>query len=347
MAKRTRAKRNWEGGYVIADARGRDTYYIRKQLNGRRYDLSTGCQTRRAAIKQLERFEANPNGYRRQGEAPAKALPLDEELAAEFLTWCRDVKVNSQPWLRKQRAYVSWWAGQLRGCDLRRVTLVDHIKPALNKASATGHRIATLKAIYSWLRKEKHAITVAEDPTFQTLPVPQVKPAQWKKQKAIPRNHYLLAREHLALNWRDPMDIQAGTGWHVTEVQRFAQDGSAEPVPRGTRAGIAGILVCPQTKGGEMLRTAVSGEVFAAAKRLLDRGSLSIEKYGLAVKSACKAARIPAFTPGQFRHSVATWAINKGADPASVAAFLNHKSPRTTMRFYATHATPKKVPTLV
>src|SRR6266849_1334498 len=68
-----------------------------------------------------------------------------------------------------------------------------------------------------------------------------------------------------------------------------------------------------------------------AGKRLLERGSLSIEEYGLAVKAACRAARIPAFTPGQFRHSVATWAINminKGADPASVAAFLNHQSPR-------------------
>ncbi len=347
MGETSRAKRTWEGGYIIADARGHDTFYIRKQFDGRRYDLSTGCHTRRAAIKQLERFEANPSGYQRQGEAPAKPLPLDEELAAEFLSWCRDVKGNSQGWLRKQRVYVSWWAGQLKGCNLRRLTLADDIKPALKKASATGHRIATLKALYSWLRKEKHLLTVAEDPTFQTLSVPQAKPAQWKKPKAILRNHYLLAREQLAPNWRDPLDLQAGTGWHVTEVQRFAEGGSAEPVPRGSARGVAGVLVCPQTKGGEMLRTAVSAGVFEAGKRLLERGSLSIEKYGLAVKGACRAARIPAFTPGRFRHSVATWAINNGADPASVAAFLNHKSPRTTMRFYATHATPKKVPTLV
>jgi integrase len=94
-----------------------------------------------------------------------------------------------------------------------------------------------------------------------------------------------------------------------------------------------------------MLRTAVSAEALEAAKRLRERGSLSIEKYGLAVKAACRAAQIEPFTPGQFRHSVATWAINSGADPASVAAFLNHKSPRTTRKFYATHATPKKVPT--
>ncbi|WP_395831273.1 tyrosine-type recombinase/integrase [Archangium violaceum] len=74
--------------------------------------------------------------------------------------------------------------------------------------------------------------------------------------------------------------------------------------------------------------------------------SFSFEKYTLAIKGACTAAGIPPFTPGRFRHSVATWAIEKGAAPASVAAFLNHKSPATTRRFYATHAVPAKIPTL-
>jgi len=35
---------------------------------------------------------------------------------------------------------------------------------------------------------------------------------------------------------------------------------------------------------------------------------------------------------------VATWAIERGDDPAAVAAFLGHKSPATTRRFYATLA---------
>ncbi|HYO57443.1 tyrosine-type recombinase/integrase [Archangium sp.] len=106
------------------------------------------------------------------------------------------------------------------------------------------------------------------------------------------------------------------------------------------------MLVCPRTQSGEPLRTAASAEVLEARKRLLERGSFSFEKYGLAIKGACEAAGIPPFTPGRFRHSVATWAIEKGADPASVVAFLNHKSPSTTRRFYATHAVPTKVPTL-
>ena len=33
-------------------------------------------------------------------------------------------------------------------------------------------------------------------------------------------------------------------------------------------------------------------------------------------------------------------AINAGADPAAIAAFLGHKSPATTRKFYATHAVP-------
>jgi hypothetical protein len=78
--------------------------------------------------------------------------------------------------------------------------------------------------------------------------------------------------------------------------------------------------------------------VLEAGKRLRARGTLPIEKYGIALKKSCVDAEVPEIRPGQFRHSVATWAINEGEDPASVAAFLNHKSPRTTMRFYATHA---------
>ena len=70
----------------------------------------------------------------------------------------------------------------------------------------------------------------------------------------------------------------------------------------------------------------------------MERGTFGREKFGMAVNAACKAAGISPFTPGRFRHSVATWAIEKGADPASVAAFLNHKSPNTTRRFYSTHA---------
>jgi len=335
----------WEGGFARTDAKGRKVYVIRRMINGKSYKVSTRAGNARAAMEQLKRFEADPEGYNPAGAPHEAPIYLDAPLAEEFLIWNRDVKKNSREWLEKQQRYLAWWADQLKGLDMRRVSLVDHIKPTLKGAGNGPHRIAVLKSVYSWLRKEKHLLTVNEDPTFQTLVVPQARPEQWKRVKVIPREHYLLAREHLAPHWRDGMDVQAGTGWHVTELLRFAKEGSVEPY-RGDAEGVSGVLVCPQTKSGEPLRTAVSAEVLEAGKRLLERGTFGREKYGMAVISACKAAGIAPFTPGRFRHSVATWAIEKGADPASVAAFLNHKSPSTTRRFYATHAVPAKIPTL-
>ncbi|OJH37937.1 hypothetical protein BON30_27665 [Cystobacter ferrugineus] len=60
------------------------------------------------------------------------------------------------------------------------------------------------------------------------------------------------------------------------------------------------MLVCPQTKSGEPLHTAVSSEVLEAGKQLLERGTFSVKKYGLAIKRACTAASISPFTPGRL-----------------------------------------------
>ncbi len=113
-------------------------------------------------------------------------------------------------------------------------------------------------------------------------------------------------------------------------------------------AGTAGVLVCPRHKSGDVHRTAVGEEVLEAAKRLRARGWPADSEFPFydAIREACVAAKIPPFSPGAFRHSVATWAIEVGADPAAVAASLGHRSPATTRKFYATQAAPPKVPTL-
>jgi integrase len=241
---------------------------------------------------------------------------------------------------------LAWWADELAGRDLRRISLVGNIKPALVGATQRQHRIAVLKSLYAWLRKERNLLSVAEDPTFQTLPTPQARPQQWTREKVIPVEDYRKVRELVAPHWRDGMDVQAATGWHVTELIRFAMAGSIAPAPDDEQEGTAGILVCPQTKAGEPLRTRVGPELLGAARRLLERGMFTRRHYGIAINKACKDAGVARFTPGRFRHTVATYAINRGADPASVAAFLNHKSARTTRRFYATHAAARRVPTL-
>lgn len=334
--------RPWLGGFVREDS---GVFIIRRSVNGKRYDVSTRCMTERAALKQLERFEVDPANYSPGGDGKEPVF-LDVDLAQQFLTFCRDEKKNSPLWLGKQRRYVAWWSDKLKGISLARASLTGDIEPALEGVGARAHRIATIKAVYSWLRKTKHLLTPAEDPTFATLTVPQSDPnARMMADKAIPKEDYEKARKHLTGHWKAALEVQLGTGWHLTEVKRFAEGGAIEQHPRKETKGVAGVLVCPQTKEGGMLRTAVGLRVAASASQLLKRGTFSIEKYGKAVKAACLIAGVEPFAPGRFRHTVATAAINSGNDPAVVSAFLNHKNPSTTRKFYATHAVATKITT--
>lgn len=365
----------WEGrgGRIRFDQKGRPVYIIRKQIAGRRYEVSTRRHTLAAALSEWERFEKDPEGYAPGAGAGQEPIYLDNDLAAGFLTWSRIEKGNTVTWVNKQKAALAWWMERLRGVNLRRATLRDHILPPLEKAPGRRAKMSDIKAFYGWLRKVRHVITSAEDPTID-MPLPQAQPEQWKRSKVVPRDHIELVLEHLGSPWREALTIQAGTGWHTTEVVRFAGSGTIEPLPKSVQQeGVAAVLCCPQHKSGEPIRTRASRRVVEAAKRLLEHarrvskdrevlreargdkevGAFSREWYDRAVRAACAVVKrpdgqigIPVFTPGRLRHSVATWAIEAGADPASVAAFLGHKSPRTTKRFYATHASPVKVPTL-
>ncbi len=101
-------------------------------------------------------------------------------------------------------------------------------------------------------------------------------------------------------------------------------------------------------KTGVPHRVRVGEAALAAAQRLKERGvAWDHHRFNAAIRSACDAAGISVFHPGQLRHSVATWAVNAGADPTAVAAFLGHRSTTTLKKFYSTHAAPARVPTLI
>lgn len=350
---------DWPGGYWRLDGQGRRIHYIRKMIAGRRYELSTRATTLRGAMEQLARFEADPGAYDPAGTISRDGIYLDVDLAREFLEWSRG-RGNSTGYVARLRTYTAWWAEKLDGVDLRRATLRDHILPALEGIPGRGgsYRTAAIKVLYGWLRKVKHEIAAHEDPTFGALRAAPSRPAQLEKSKVIPKKHYLLVREHLtaavltkagiagdARVYRAAIDVLAPTGAHPVAVERFARSGTVEKY-RGGVDGVAGVIALPKEKDGAPHRVAVNAGALAAAKVLLAHGGFDGSRLRRAVKAACKAARIPPHGPGQYRHSVATWAVEAGADLASVSAFLGHTSPVTTRRFYSTHAVPAKVPTL-
>jgi hypothetical protein len=358
MAKGIRAEDRsaWEqrGGRIRTDAKGRPVYVIRKQIGGHRYEVSTRKHTLAAALAEWERFEKDPDRYQPAGAPGTGAIYLDNALSVAFVTWSLNDKGNSAAWVRAQKSALAWWMERLGGVDLRRATVRDNILPPLEGAPGRPHKIEVIKAFFGWLRKVQHVITAADDCTLD-LAVPQAKPAQWVKSKVIPREHYLLVRDALTSPWREALIVLAGTGWHVSELSRFAEAGTIDPLPPAMKVehGAVGVLVCPRHKSGDMHRTAVSQEVLDAAKHLLARGYFARDRLEKVIRAACAAVKrpdggigIPMFTPARFRHSVATWAIEAGASPESVAAFLGHKSMATTRKFYATLATVPKVPTL-
>jgi integrase len=331
----------WLGGRIWEARDGVRTYWIRRKVEGRPYNLSTRCTSERAALKQLERFEADPSGYS-PGGAAGDALVLDEELSRAFLRWSRDEKGNSAEWVGKQKRYLAWWAKQLGRRDLRRVSLRDHIQPALDKAENARQRIEVIKALYGWLRKHRHTVTPAQDPTYGALPVPQGRPEQWKTPKPIPPDAHAKVLLAIPQPFRDMLAVLDDTGWHVSELTRFIRSGVIEAMPRGREHEAAAVLVCPRRKSGETQRTAVNAFALDAARRLRARGTFSKIRFYRAVREACEKVEVTPFTPGRYRHTLATREIEAGAAPAAVAAFLGHKSPATTRRFYATLAvTPR------
>jgi len=343
----------WEGGRIRIDARGRPVYVIERMVHGKRYAVSTRAHNRRAALEHLSRFEADPEGYDPRGALPAEPLRLDVTLRDAFLMWSAAPKsaggcANTKAWVSKQRRILKWWETELRERDLR----APRMKPAALRAILDGppptsdraSKIRVIKTLYGYLRTVAHRITAAEDPTLDTLQTPQAGPAQAKRKKVVSIAAIETVILRLAPLYGAALTVQAGTGWHTEEAIRYAASGWTEP-PRSSAE--AGVLVLPLHKRGDEQRSRVSARVLAAAGVLTRHGSFSRSRYDAAVRAACKLDPkvAPTFTPANMRHTVATFALEAGADLRAVADFEHHVNLTTTKRFYATHAAPAKVPT--
>jgi integrase/recombinase XerD len=85
----------------------------------------------------------------------------------------------------------------------------------------------------------------------------------------------------------------------------------------------------PRGAGGRLGRIAAWGIVTSAAQDL----AAQIETEG----RRREARMLRAATPHTFRHFVATWLLNEGAQLSEVAALLGHANTRITEQYYARH----------
>src|SRR3954470_6308913 len=263
-----------------------------------------------AALTDLRRLLTEAQCYL---EATAREpLHLDSARIAAFLTWSRRERHNTERYVREQEAYLRWWSTQLSGVDLRDLRIARDVLPHLD-ALERGRtpRIAALKVFVRWLHRERHELE--RDPVA-ALKIPQPRPAQWRRRRIVAGDELEQARRELPRWARDAVTVLCGTGWHVTELARFAAAGEIAPPPPWARTSpvhVAGILETTH-KHGERWRTPVSRQVLAAAKRIRARGRLSPTSLRKVIQGACDRAGIARWSPGRLRHTVATWAVRHG-----------------------------------
>lgn len=337
-------KRRWLGGYVRPGRKG-PTFVIDRWIHGEHFHVSTRCRTERAALQQLEAFEADPPSYRGGRGPAAERVELTGELILEFREWMLTAKGNSRQWTNEVARFLLAWREDLGHADLRRVSVTADLKPALDKRGTNRrHRTEAIKSFYRWLRMERGLLRHFEDPT-PDLRTPPIRPEKLRRRKTVPLERVRAVLAHLPEATRDVLILQLGTGWHISEVRRFARGGEL-------LESDAGVVAMVRHKSGDHHRTSlVHPEHVAAAQRLRARGWIPCPTTVVEhAKCACNAAGLAPdehFRLGQMRHTVATHAKESGAAVRAVSEFLGHRSEETTRRFYIDlNVPPPAVPTV-
>jgi integrase len=252
-------------------------------------------------------------------------MMLDETLISRFVAYSLS-KRNTVKHVREQTRHLRRLAPYFASRHVETWTLGE-LHPRLVHSRLA---IATVKALFSYLRTVTHELPPGQDCTFGRLTVPQVKPAPGR-DKVVPWLDQERCKLRLHEPWRSRHELQRRTGIHTSELLRFARDGYIGPW-KGQRGAVAFIAI--EHKGGQDHRVALNRALLMVAKRVLAAGPFSAEYYHLHVKAA------GGYTPGRLRHTLATDMLNRGIDLKAIATFLGHRTPHTTRRWYARFGVP-------
>lgn len=349
MGKKKSRRERWPGGYIHHQLDGQPLFIIEREVDGRRYHVSTKAHGWKAALEQLAAFESHPPSYKPGGGKRSGALYLTEELAEEFEAW--HAKKVSAKYAKETANRLADWREALEGRDLRRLSLPDDIDANANGRGGRRPRVVAIKLLFKWLRLEKRLVTRAQDVTLDIALPPSV-PEKTRRRKVVELAVVRAAAAHLAPVYRDYLQLKLATSWHCTECARFIRGPSeivAPPRPMATAQGrpLLAVLVVKH-KSGNLTRTPISDERQLEAIRRLQARGVVPRRLNATLADACKAAEVPAFKFGVLRHSVLTWGVEAGADMHQASQFAGHRDKSTTERFYVDLAAPTAdIPTVV
>jgi hypothetical protein len=340
----TAGRERWLGGFVRRTVRNKPVFVIEKRIGGRLFKASTRCHTEDAALRELRKFEANPFAYR----PGAAGLVLTKELVLEHVDWQMAPAPlgaeNSRAWALSCGNFLVAWLEALDGRDLRHVSSTD-VKALLKTwTTSLPARIVALKGLYTWLRKEKGVLKHHEDP-MPDVRIPERHAAKETATGArdVPFDRVQKVYRHLRRDVRDVLFLLTATGWHLSEVRRFAEAGEIRKDPTGKHLAT---LVTFHKRREYAVAGLVHQEHLEAAKRLRAAGTmLSDSTLAGLMRSANRKAGVARDERqvylGDMRHSVSTWAIEAGDSMENTAKALNHSGEKMLRRHYVRHAVPR------
>jgi hypothetical protein len=392
----------WNGSSWTYYLRRRDPRLGRDdEGRARQAVISTGAHSEELARVHLEVFEANPLAYDPSrvsiGRAP---LFFTDALCAEHLDHLaapilQGGKANTPQHCATVRMSLMWWRTHLGQLNLRALTVEelraripvadvrDQAGALLQKApKGRKHKLAAFKHFVTWLRRVRgDGLNQGEGPDMSTLVLPQAHghrlklhdpklalERQRKGQRALegfPELRKALASQQRWAWAMHALDLQADTGWHTSEIQRWVSlGGLVEPMPAGREKEAAALLLTIH-KSGQEHRTPVSSAGLEAARALYEWASaregtrhhgwdpttkqmkefnsqlFPKQQYERLCVRLCEQNGIAKFGPSHMRHAFATLNSGSGHSAKSIGAFLGHSEGQKGALVKSTYADPR------
>jgi integrase len=308
-------------------------------VRGHRYSFTLDVKSEGEALAELASFLRDPVAYSGlQAIQRATVAVLGPVIIGAYVAHMEE-KLRSQEWVKWQRACLRWWHGRLGSVALAGLTIAS-VAPHLRRGDGRDipgarHRREALKAICSWCAKTGR---IEGQSPLAAWPVGSLAPAQWARSKVIPEPAVVAIGQKLPAPWCWAWSLQAATGWHTSEVWRFAASGEVDPC--------AGTCTT-RHKSGKPHSTRVPPSVMDGARRLRASGVGVADQrprlYAEAVKVAARGLGLPDYRAGWLRHTLATSALERGHTAEAVGAFLGHASGAMVRRVYGVTAAPPSV----
>ena len=349
----------WKGGRTYETGDGRTVYVLRKMVEGVAYELTLDARSEADAEVELSAFRKNPSAYANahrsvelshaSANPGINAVRVDTDTIDRFIR-ALEAEGLTDRYIGNVEHYLAAWSYDLKGRDLRRVTVRDlnavldsyprqveetETRRVITLAAARKHRISALKSLTAWLRKRGDLLP-GEDASL-SLQVPAPKPAKARKFAAGEAKGYeiaLIESVYGALDgWRSKkygwqgtdkrVDVQSvrdvlllhcKTGMHGTEIERLARgEGTLRDVEG--QGEIAGTITFVHKTGNVHVQS-IDAQTVAAVRRLQARGSAPVDSY---IRKVVKRAtdRLKIKEPirfGELRHSWVTWARTRGRE---------------------------------